>query len=251
MGTRRRAGWRLGDRGGFCRAGVLMVIASLSTTACTTGDLDELVASLGQPVIAPNGTASEVVDTAGLKRIAKATEDNETIDAASLYRRIIEREPSDAEPRIRLGQVLLRRGDVDGAEAAFRDATKLSPDSVDAQIGSAQVLLARNRFMDASVVLSTVLKGDKSNVRGLGSMGLAMDGLGRPGEAQSYYRQALQVDPGNTVVRNNLGLSLARSGQHDQAIEVLQKLADEPGAAPRYRENLARAIAMRDGKQAP
>jgi Flp pilus assembly protein TadD len=51
-------------------------------------------------------------------------------------------------------------------------------------------------------------------------------------------------------VRNNLGLSLALSGQRDEAAAILRKLASEPDALPRYRENLAYALSLRSGKTA-
>ena len=243
MGTRLRVGRFAGSGRGVGRAGACVLIASLATTACTNGkpDLDLLTA--------PNATATgaEEVDTAGLMRIAKAAEGNESVvDPAVVYRRIIERDPSAVEPHIKLGDLLLRRGDLDGAEKAFRSARELAPDSVDAQNGVARVLLSRSRFEDAAAILAAVLKREPLNVTALGSMGLAMDGLGRSAEAQTHYRQALQVDPTNRVVRNNLGLSLARSGQYDEAIQLLQKLANEPGAEPRHRETLARVVAMKD-----
>jgi hypothetical protein len=46
------------------------------------------------------------------------------------------------------------------------------------------------------------------------------------------------------LLRNNLGLSLALSGQHAEGIELLRKVVDEPGAKARNRQNLALAYAL-------
>jgi hypothetical protein len=46
------------------------------------------------------------------------------------------------------------------------------------------------------------------------------------------------------LLRNNLGLSLALSGQHAEALELLRRLVDEPGAKARNRQNLALAYAL-------
>jgi Flp pilus assembly protein TadD len=245
MGTGSSVGRRAGAGRCFRGVGAAILVASL-TTACTNGKPNlDLLSAPG----ASAGSAKDV-DTAGLMRIAKAAEANESIvDAAGVYGRIIAREPSAVEPRIQLGGFLLRRGDLDGAEEAFRGAKEVAPDSADVQVGLARVLVARDRFEEAATALAAVLKREPTNALALGSMGLAKDGLGLPADAQGHYRQALKVEPGNPVVRNNLGLSLARSGQYDQAIKLLQKLANEPGAEPRYRETLARVIAMRDAKR--
>ena len=55
------------------------------------------------------------------------------------------------------------------------------------------------------------------------------------------------------LLRNNLGLSLALSGQHAEAIEMLRAVVDEPGAKARNRQNLALAYGLAgdlDGRRA-
>ena len=46
------------------------------------------------------------------------------------------------------------------------------------------------------------------------------------------------------LLRNNLGLSLALSGQYAEAIELLRAIVDEPGAKARNRQNLALAYGL-------
>jgi Flp pilus assembly protein TadD len=236
MGTKPRIG--------RCAAPAFALAAWLSTTACTMKPSD--IDRLSEP--RPGPTSTEEVGTAGLTRLAKVAESqNGLIDTASIYRRVIEREPYAIEPRLKLGRALVRQGDLDGAERAFRSAKTLSPDSVDVQIGLAQVALARDRFEDAAAILNPVIERDPANVGALGGLGLAMDGLGRRVEAQAHYHTALRLEPKNPVIRNNLGLSLALSGQHDEAVKMLQQLADEPGEAQRrYRKTLDRVVAMKD-----
>jgi DNA-binding transcriptional regulator YdaS (Cro superfamily) len=45
-------------------------------------------------------------------------------------------------------------------------------------------------------------------------------------------------------LRNNLGLSLALSGNHAESIEMLRAVVDEPGAKARNRQNLALAYGL-------
>ena len=57
--------------------------------------------------------------------------------------------------------------------------------------------------------------------------------------AQVRYRAGLAVAPENIALRNNLGLSLALSGDYDDAIAALQPAALKPTAGARARQTLA------------
>jgi len=59
----------------------------------------------------------------------------------------------------------------------------------------------------------------------------------------------LAIDPDDQSTRNNLGLSLALSGDYDQAIAILGKLTLEPGATPRMRQNLSLALGLKGAKE--
>ena len=121
----------------------------------------------------------------------------------------------------------------------------MAPGSVDAQIGGAQVLLARKQPAQAAAAFDRVLGGDPGNVRALNGAGLARDDLRHHAQAQAFYRRALEIEPEDRTVRNNLGLSLALSGNRDEAVAILRKLASEPDALPRYKENLDYALSRR------
>ena len=62
--------------------------------------------------------------------------------------------------------------------------------------------------------------------------------------AQGVYETGLTHDPTNLSLLNNLGLSLALSGQHDRAISLLSELVNDPSATPQIRQNLALAYGL-------
>ena len=203
--------------------------------------------NLGEEESAPATVSASELDTAALSRVARIAEDSggEIIDPVQVHRRIVEREPHAPEPRVELARFLLRRGDLDGAERAFREALTLSSGHLDAQIGLGQVLLARKRPADAAAHFERVAASNPSSAKAMNGWGLALDELRRHREAQAAYRRALQIAPEDRAVRNNLALSLALSGQRNEAVAILRQLADEPGALPRYRENLAYVLSLR------
>ena len=90
------------------------------------------------------------------------------------------------------GRGLLAAGDVTGAMVAFRQALLEAPQSIDA----------------------------------LNGLGVCYDRLGRFDVGRGYYDTALAIDPGSTLVLNNLGYSLYLQGDYPAAIPVLQRAAE-------------------------
>ena len=80
-------------------------------------------------------------------------------------------------------------------------------------------------------------------------MGVSQDLQGHHQDAQSYYRSALDLQPDDAGVRNNLGLSLALNGHPREAINVLLDIATSANAPPQARQNLALAYGL-DGNYA-
>lgn len=79
----------------------------------------------------------------------------------------------------------------------------------------------------------------------LGSANLA---LGRLGQAEDQLRRATSADDASPTAWNNLGVVLMERGQFAQAARMFQRafaLAD--GRSDAIRDNLAKALAYRDG----
>jgi Flp pilus assembly protein TadD len=177
-------------------------LLALGVSACAGAQLDTVAGSADPP------TASADLDTAALIRLAQAAESNgNALNAANIYRRIAERQPSAAQPRIDLGRALMRNGDFDGADAAFRQALAIAPGNVDGQVGLAQVLLARQQHAEALAAFSAILEQHPKNIKALNGAGIALDAAGRHREAQEHYSRALAVAPDDRAARNNLALS--------------------------------------------
>ena len=72
-----------------------------------------------------------------------------------------------------------------------------------------------------------------------------MAGKGADKEAIVHFEKAVQLDPGFTVARANLGMVLARTGQTDKAIFHLKKVVEAKPDAAEDRRNLGHALATK------
>jgi predicted O-linked N-acetylglucosamine transferase (SPINDLY family) len=115
----------------------------------------------------------------------------------------------------RLGDAQLADRQYAAAEASFREATKLEPESV----------------------------------RGHNNLGQALMRLGRRAEAIDSYRRALELDSGYAIGHNNLGLALHEDGDGEAALASFARALQ---ASPQFAEahlNIAHAL-MRMGRPA-
>lgn len=75
-------------------------------------------------------------------------------------------------------------------------------------------------------------------------LGIAYDYKNDFDKAMDAYKDALEISPDNTDVINNMGLSLALSGDIYGATEIFEELVKGVDSKPQYRQNLAILLAL-------
>jgi Flp pilus assembly protein TadD len=151
--------------------------------------------------------------------------------------------PRNASALVRAAEAQAALGQRDNAAHSFAQARALAPDDVAASLGLARLELATDPGAAVSELLGLTTR-DPRNVAALIDLGIARDLLGHHADAQTAYRLALAIDPGRTAAGINLGLSLALSGDLQQALGILRPIALSPGASPRMRQDLAVALVI-------
>lgn len=197
----------------------------------------------GRPPDLPHKSAGE--RAAAFEHVAAvAGAEGDTEAAERLYRGAIHDRPEWVAPKIGLAHMLLRRGDIEGARALFTQAARLAPGNGHAVAGLAEVTLAEHHPRAALKGFERALRLTPGDTIALNGSGVALDQLGEHAEAQLRYREILAREPDNGPAQNNLALSLALDGHATQAVQILSTLAQNPGALPRTRQNLAVALAL-------
>lgn len=152
------------------------------------------------------GFAAKTDQNVGLAtRALIALNANQVPTAIDLAERAVEHSPDDAGFRGLLGNAYFAAGRFSSAQAAYKDSLTLNSNQP-------QVIL---------------------------KLALVETALGRKGEAVDFLHAGHSVlDP------SNYGLALALAGETDEAIQVLDSAARQPGADATVRQNLALAHAL-------
>jgi Flp pilus assembly protein TadD len=185
-----------------------------------------------------------------MMRVAAMTRQSGDVDTAiALYRRAHELDPRDPQPLIELARLLDERGAPADAALMWQEALRIAPDDAVvlggygltmARLGQPE--LARTYLQKATAVAPTATTWN--------ALGVVRDQLGDAPGAQAAYRAGLKLEPSDLRLANNLGLSLALSGQFGEALPLLEAAAARPDATSRHRQNLALAYAL-DGREEP
>lgn len=199
--------------------------------ACATGDGTDAEKKA-------DATTQEVV--AALMRAGEASRQRgDYAAAAAFFRRAENADPTSVEALVGLGESLAAGGAGRESAEAFRRALTIDEKNGRALRGLGNAMIAQDQPDLAIEQFEKALAVDPRDYRAYSGLGVTYDSLAEHTKAQEFYYAGLEIAPDDTVLRNNLGLSLAFAGHYKGAIEILRPLALRPSASARDRQNLA------------
>jgi tetratricopeptide (TPR) repeat protein len=175
------------------------------------------------------------------------------VNAATLYRATIARNPGAVMAHTNLAMELNNSGDpaqiAEGVEHA-RLALQFEPDDVEARFNLAGGLMLLGRFGEAlteyDVVAAALAASPMTDPQRMAafhrSYGKALHASGRKGEAIVQYAASLRIAPDSAATHTDLGVALGQQGRVDEAIQHFSDaLRLEPSVADRH-TNLGSAL---------
>ena len=150
------------------------------------------------------------------------------------YEKLTQLKPQSVENRLVLGQLYALNHDSVKAEAQFRLAQKVDPNSEETVLNMARLYSEQGDLQRTEKTLSAMPVADRT-ARIEFALGGTYDQLKRPKDAAAAYRRALEIDSDNVDAKRGLANALLVDGQLKAALDQYTEIvAAEPQDAESY-----------------
>ena len=173
----------------------------------------------------------------------------EPLARAAFWANEFSHDPRDAQAGVRLAAALRALGRNDEAASAAEQVLVVEPSNRDALLESARGHLASGQGFYAIDPLNRLRALDPKDWRYVSLLGVAYEQVSRNDDAETAWRQALQMSPDNPAILSNLAMHYAARGQSSEAEQLLRQAAALPSATIQVRQNLALILGL-EGKLA-
>jgi Flp pilus assembly protein TadD len=128
-----------------------------------------------------------------------------------------------ADIKVAMGRTLEKRGDLEGAQAAYLEALRQDPNRADACARLAVLYDRQGKFARSAELyrLAHDLQGDSPSL--CCNQGYSFYLQRRWADAEASLRRAIALGPAEPRAHNNLGLTLAHAGRPDEALAEFRK----------------------------
>lgn len=164
--------------------------------------------------------------------------------AIDFYRRALAKDPSNLVALKGLSKALQEWGDAEGALSVLRQGVEARPNDNALRHRYGKLLIGLDRSMEAEAVFRNVLALDEDDSKARSGLAVALDYQGKHAAARQEYKKALQNNPDDLTLLNNMAYSYILSHRYDRAIALLENVVNSPKASSALRQNLALAYGM-------
>ena len=186
----------------------------------------------------------------GLDIAKVALESGALATAEHVVAGILAENPDDVAALLIQAEALRQAGDALGAESSVKQAYRLRPGNVHVLAELGKIQLGRDAET-AEATFRRALSLDADDQAAMTDLGVSLDMQGKHKQAQSIYRDVLSLHGENQLAaRVDLGLSLALTGDSQEAIEQLRPAAALPNVTSKVRQDLAAALTLAGDRKA-
>ncbi|HEX4029390.1 MAG TPA: tetratricopeptide repeat protein [Terracidiphilus sp.] len=162
------------------------------------------------------------------------------------FEKIVELQPKNVEDRMVLGQLYTVKHQPEKAEAEFKSAQAIEPESEDVVLNLARLYAESGDLQKSVQVIVAVPESDRTPKMEF-TLGAAYEQLKQPKNAIAAYGRAEDMEPGDLRTMDALARALFNNNQYDDALKQYKQLA---AADPENNQPLIRIseIQRRQGK---
>ena len=144
------------------------------------------------------------------------------------YSRCVELDPNEPMIRVARGDLYARMGQIDDALADYQEALTLDPGYIEANMSVAQMYLLQGQPDKAAHAYQAVVATRPGHVRALLNLAsLYVDHLDAPDKALSPAKRAVDLTPANPRALATYGWVLAKIGRPHEALTYLRSAVDQ------------------------
>jgi Flp pilus assembly protein TadD len=164
--------------------------------------------------------------------------------AASVLRKLLARQPANADILNSLGCIYDRRGEPEKAFHAFGEAYRLSPSNARIEMNLGIALGKLGRAVEAEARLRHAVECDPNNGAGHHALGCHLANQERYLESLRHFARAVELEPQNADFYLNFGLACEKANMPGEAVHIYEQIASvDPQAASVARARLERLCA--------
>ena len=193
---------------------------------------EQILATAGKAItLAPDLAEAHAARGEALSGMGRKAESEEE------FERALEIDPNNFEGNLFYARHCARNGDYERSLPLFSRAMEVQPDDCQAPLLMHQVLRALDRDEEGREYARIGVRRAEEALRRfpessrpaqLGAVALAS--LDEPDEARRWMERALSIDPDDTHIQYNAACMWAQLGDHDRALDLLQRWASHVGS---------------------
>ncbi|MCF3640496.1 tetratricopeptide repeat protein [Rhizobium sp. TRM95111] len=164
--------------------------------------------------------------------------------AAESVGRAYEQNPKNRQAGLNYANLLRMTGRSSQALAVMQQVAIFHPNDREVLAAYGKSQAAAGQLEQALDTISRAQTPDRPDWRLKSAEGAILDQLGRSTEARQRYREALDINPNESSVLSNLGMSYMLTRDLRTAETYLKSAAAQPGADSSVRQNLALIVGL-------
>ncbi len=166
--------------------------------------------------------------------------------AILLYDESIKKFPNSLEAYINLANVMIVKGKIDIAKKILNKVIELNPNYLKPYTNIAGIFVGEGDFEKAEFFLRKSLEISPKDINTLVNLGCVLKDLGNPKQAERFLRDALEINPKYDSALVNLGAVLNELGKIDEGEQLLKNALKINPNSPMALNNLGNILSKKN-----